>query len=78
MDNTKVLVIGVAVTQELHKSPPLNCAATTSRSLEVQEVLAGGKVCAKDIDMLKKLNIKNAKSFFERVKFDFILFSLVE
>jgi hypothetical protein len=72
IDNTKVLVMGVSATQELQKSPPLNSAATTSKSLEVQEVLAGGKVCAKDIDVLRKQNIKNANSFLEIVDFDFI------
>jgi hypothetical protein len=44
IDKVSVLVIGVAVSQELHRSPPLNFAASTERSLEVQEVLAGGKV----------------------------------
>ena len=45
---------------ELQTSPPVSFAATTSRSLDVQEVLAGGKVCPNDIRILSKLNIKKA------------------
>ena len=74
----KVRVITVAIVHELHKSPPDNVAATTERSLEVHEVLAGGKVCAKEIDILSILNNKNAHKFFESVKFDFIQLGLVE
>ena len=73
----KVLVIGVAVVQELHKFPPLNLAATTSKSLEVHEVVAGGKDCAKDIDKLNKQNIRRAKIFFEIVIFGFIKLNLI-
>lgn len=42
IDRVSVLVIGVAVAQELHKFPPDNVAPTKDKSPEVQEVPAGG------------------------------------
>ena len=76
MDSVNVLVNEVAIAQELQTSPPVSLAATTSRSLDVQEVLAGGNVCPNDITILSKLNIKKAIVFFEMVNFDFIRFSI--
>jgi hypothetical protein len=76
--NIRFLVIVVGVGHELQTPPPVNTAATTSRSLEVHEVLAGGKVCAKDMDIQSIFSIKKAHKFFESVKFDFIQLGLVE
>ena len=70
--NIRFLVIVVGVGQELQISPPVNFAATSSRSLEVHEVFAGGKVCAIETDIQSILSIKKANKFFESVKFDFI------
>ena len=67
MDNVNVLVNEVAIAQELQTSPPVSFAATTSRSLDVQEVLAGGKVCPNDFTILSKLNSKKATVFFEKM-----------
>ena len=78
MDKVNVLVSNVAEAHELHKSPPVNLAATTSKSFEVHEVFAGGTDCANVIEILSMLNTKNAKSFFEIVIFDFIQLNLVE
>jgi hypothetical protein len=78
MDIVNVLVNGVVVAHELHRSPPVNLAATTSKSFEVHEVLAGGTDCANVIAVLSKLKTKNANSFFEIVIFDFIQLILVE
>ena len=77
IDKVNVRVIGVAVAQELHKSPPVNFAATTSRSLDVHEVLGGGNACPNDIEILSKLNIKKASDFFEIVFFSFIKLNLI-
>ena len=76
--SVNVRVSIVAVEQELQKSPPVNFAITNSRSLEVQEVPAGGKVCAKDIDIQSIFSNKKAHKFFESVKFDFIQLGLAE
>lgn len=73
-----VRVVGVPTTQVLHKSPPVSVAATTERSLEVHDVLAGGTVCANDIEIHSKLNVKKAHSFFAIVDFDFIQLGLVK
>jgi hypothetical protein len=77
IDNVSVLVIVVLTGQELHKSPPVNFAAITSRSFEVHEVLAGGKACPYVMLILSKLNIKKTYNFFEIVDFDFIQLGLV-
>ena len=44
IERVNVLVIEVAVGQELHKSPPDKVAPTKDKSPEVQEVPAGGYV----------------------------------
>jgi hypothetical protein len=76
--SVSVLVSVVAVGQELQASPPINWAATISRSFDVHEVLAGGKACPYVILILSKLNIKKAYNFFVIVDFDFIQLVLVE
>jgi hypothetical protein len=68
----------VAIGHELHKSPPDRVAPTNVKSPEVQDVFAGGNVCANVADILSKLNIKKANNFFEIVIFDFIQLNLVE
>ena len=79
IDRVKVLVIGVAVAQELHKSPPDKVAPTNVKSPEVHEVSAGGYVWAKRFETFSKLNnIKNGNIFFEKVIFVFIQLNLVE
>lgn len=78
MDNVKVRVIGVATGHELQTSPPERDAPTNVKSPDVQEVFAGGNVCAMDADILSRLNIKKANNFFEIVIFDFIQLNLVE
>ena len=69
MDNVKVLVNTVPGVQELHKSPPVNVAPTSCRSLDVQED-AGGNVCAVAVGNRKMLDtkriIKGNKSCFPR------------
>jgi hypothetical protein len=78
MAKVRVRVIVVAVGHELQTSPPEREAPTNVKSPEVQDVFAGGNVCANEAEILSKLNIKKANSFFEIVIFDFIQLNLVE
>jgi hypothetical protein len=78
IDKVNVRVIVVAVGHELQRSPPDKVAPTSVKSPEVHDVSAGGNVCEKAVDMLKKLNIRKANTFFEIVIFDFIQLNLVE
>ena len=45
IENVRVLVIDVAAAQVLQRSPPVICAPTIRRSLEVHEVVGGGVTC---------------------------------
>ena len=76
IDNVSVRVNVVDVGHELHISPPVNVAPANSKSPEVQEVFGGGNACPNDIVILNKVNISNAKIFFEIVFFGFIRLNL--
>lgn len=62
----------------MHKPPPERVAPTNVKSPEVQDVPAGGYVCANEDEILRKVNIKNTNNFFEKVIFVFIQLNLVE